>query len=610
MRRLLLAAAAAAAATALAVAPAAADAAKCSKPVKLKVRQSGLGQVTVSWTATKAQRRARARFRVLRGRTVVGQTGGRRMVVRIKPGRRVTVRVGVVGRRGAKPRCFAARKATAAVPNELPAPKHLSLTVEGPTSARLSWEPVPGASTYRVERDGKAVRHQRATSAVVSLPAGRSARFGVRAVNAKGALGRASDTVDFEAGMRAPGAVPGLRAVTVTTRAVELKWSPATEGTSPIRSYRLTRNGVVLRHVPDTSAVVENLVSGRTYDLGVAAVDARGTTGPVANLRVSTVPPEPSRGRSHVYLLASTDDSFHAFQRVYRHVGVVYPTYFDCSHNDPSAMVGKDDPLITQWALDRKVKVLPRFNCQRTSTVRQILTDPATRERILSQLVELADRHGYDGINLDLETGQPQDRDPLSSFTAELASRLHGAGKQLSIAVSPKFKDEPNHPRSTFFDYASLSQSADWVFVMSWGLHWSTSAPGPLADTAWLTKVYDYAATFPNKHKFIMGLNFYGFDWQNGGGLQNPATPLPYDEIQALIARVGATPAYDAASGEWSFTYIDAAGNWHEVWYADGPGTAARLKIASDRGLGGVGFWRTGHEDPRVWSAPLLAPAP
>jgi spore germination protein YaaH len=177
------------------------------------------------------------------------------------------------------------------------------------------------------------------------------------------------------------------------------------------------------------------------------------------------------------------------------------------------------------------------------------------------------------------------------------------------MAVSPKSSDDTTHPRSGIFDYPALVASVDWMFVMNWGKHWSTSVPGPIADLPWATANADYVASMPQKRKWILGAPMYGFDWPGNGGAGEEATPLEYADVQALIARVGAIPRWDAAAAEWTFTYrSDADGKTHTVWYVDSRSLGARFALARDRGLGGVGVWRLGTEDGSIWSQPLVAP--
>ena len=213
----------------------------------------------------------------------------------------------------------------------------------------------------------------------------------------------------------------------------------------------------------------------------------------------------------------------------------------------------------------------------------------------------------WDGINVDFEAGAAADRNLLTTFITELAAQLHAAGKTLSMEVSAKVKDIPNHPRSTFFDYDALAQQADTLFVMCWGIHWRTSGPGAIDDMTWASQVATYVSQQPTPQKYVLGFGMYGFDWPNGGGANNPATPLKYNEVQTLMSQVGATPQWDPVAVAPYFSYTDTSGVHHDVWYTDAQSIGARIAMAHSLGIG-IGFWRLGDEDQAIWSDPLLQP--
>ena len=54
------------------------------------------------------------------------------------------------------------------------------------------------------------------------------------------------------------------------------------------------------------------------------------------------------------------------------------------------------------------------------------------------------------------------------------------------------------------------------------------------------------------------------------------------------------------------FIYIKP-GVPHEVWYPDAATISRRVQLARERGLG-IGFWRLGREDQRIWDDPQIAP--
>jgi spore germination protein YaaH len=247
-------------------------------------------------------------------------------------------------------------------------------------------------------------------------------------------------------------------------------------------------------------------------------------------------------------------------------------------------------------------------NCQRTSVVHKILTDAPTRAQWLDALMARVDDNGYDGISIDFEAGAASDRGALSTFIEELAGRLHAEGKLLTIAVSPKAKETFTHPRSGIFDYPRLSQSADWVFVMTWGLHWATSAPGAQDDMTWTQQIAAYVATMQLHHKFIYGTNLYAMDWPAGGGGSHPATAYEYDDIVPRFPSLGANVQLDTTSDAYHATYVDQSSVPHDVWFPDAGTIGNRIRLAAQDGLGGVGFWHLGREDQRLWDDPLLAP--
>jgi spore germination protein YaaH len=325
---------------------------------------------------------------------------------------------------------------------------------------------------------------------------------------------------------------------------------------------------------------------------------------PSKPLTVTTNPPAPTRGTMHAFLLASTGRSFEDFRAHYQQIGAVHPTYFHCNRST-AAIEGKDDPLITEFALVRQVEVYARFDCQSAATLHRILTEPALRQTWLDAMTNAAVQYRYTGINLDWETGRPEDRGRNSAFVADLAARLHAAGKKLAVDVSAKFKDDPEHPRSGIYDYRAIAASADHVFVMAWGIHWATSAPGPTADWPWVQKVVSYVNTLPLRARYIMGAPLYVMDWPNGGGPSNPATAYEWSTAVDIARQHGVTPVYDPVAHEMHYSYTDA-GVPHEAWGMNAATVTQRMRLYRANGYQ-IGVWRLGEEDQALWSDPIVS---
>ena len=578
-----------------------ASAASCRRPAGLKVTRAGAGQVVLRWRAPR-----RGPFRVLRGTRVVGQTKHRSMTVNVRAGRRVRLGVGIVGPRGRRPRCFARIWAHSSAGGPAgqapPAPTGLRIDRVADGVATVAWESVTGARRYRVLRDEATVGETSGHRYAVRVAAGRTASVAVASVSARGAVGRPSAPIAVRTDRRAPGAPSALRVDELSAFGAVLTWQGGAAGSAPLRGFRVTRNGHVIRQVPQTSLRLTGLLPSTHYVLTVSAVDTQGLPSAPATVQVDTPPPDPATGTMQAFLLASTSASFADFRDHYQRIGTLYPTYFDCDKTSPSRILGKDDPQVTAFAHARNVAVLPRYNCQNLAALRQVMGDPATSRAVISGLVGLVQANGYEGINLDIESGAPSDRAALSAFTATLADALHAVGARLTIDVSPKFKDVPNHPRSTFFDYAALARAADQIIVMAWGQHWTTSAPGPLVSLTWLRQVAAYVRTVPNADRFVIATASYGFDWPAGGGPSHPATARGSSDLLQLLAATGAQPVRDPESQEMHFTYTDASGTGHEVWYRDAASITAGRDVALGQGLG-FALWRMGQEDEAVWNS-------
>jgi spore germination protein YaaH len=568
-------------------------------------RKRGLRYGRLTWEA----RPNRPSYRVFRNGVVIGQTKRRSMPVRVKAGRRYAFAVRGVRSSGVMANCVGILRQRvvwyAPARTRKPVVRKLEETI-----VRLRWRrarrgdgPVAG---YRLYRDGRVHRQVRRRSARMRLPTGGTYKVEIAAADTRGRVGHRSRAVYVRTGHRPPGPPVSLAVAGVADTQVTLSWGASSGGSARIAGYRVYRNGVTVRQVGGLSTVVDNLAPVTDYSFTVAAVDTRGYVGPAAApAQVRTAPPPPTDGRLHAFLLASTDQSFAALQRSYRQIGTLYPTYYNCVRNK-GTITGTDDPLVTGWAKLRQLPVMPRFNCQHADTLHLILTNPVAREASMNALMALVRQYGYDGINLDFESGYESDQHAYVIYARILGRRLRAEGKKLSLEVSAKWPGFSTS-RNRFYDYEGLGAAADYVFVMNWGYHWTTSGPGSPDDLPYVKKAADYAASMPTKRRFVLGSPLYGMDWPAGGGAAHPATALHHSEAAALMARYGARPRLDPTAYSWHFKYTDAAGVGHDVWFNDRQTIAARMQVAKDRGLG-FGVWRLGQEDPGVWDLPLTAP--
>jgi spore germination protein YaaH len=311
----------------------------------------------------------------------------------------------------------------------------------------------------------------------------------------------------------------------------------------------------------------------------------------------------PEGGKAHpnspplllqAFLLTSAPDSFVDLQAHVGAIGVVYPTYFECS---PSGEVaGATDAEVDAYAAAHELVEMPRFSCQDGALVHRILTRPALRARVFARLVGLADAPSYAGIDLDLENDGARDRGALTAFVAALAARLHAEGRKLAVDVVGVMREAVPRPAAGFYDDRALAAAADTVFVMAWGPHWEGSGPGPIAPLSFVRGVARYVASLPHARRFVLGVPMYGLDWAGHAR----ATALQYAGALALAQSAGVAPVWDSSVDEVTFAYV-RGGVSHSVWYMDARAIRARIAIARRDGLA-AGVWRLGEEDQSLWA--------
>lgn len=490
-------------------------------------------------------------------------------------------------------------------------PVGLKAQTVGEESAVVEWEASTSgeAAGYRVLRDGATVGQTSGLSMTLEhLAPGTGYTITVVAVDAQGAMSAPSAPLELETATPAPPSAPsGLQASEVGEESAVVRWEASTAASGEVVGYRVFRDGTSLGQTPGLEMTLEHLAPETDYTITVVAVDSHGTISePSAPLELQTQPPPQSHGSVQAALLDSTDVSFDDLQAHYQQIGVLYPTYFECGSD--GAVTGENNPLVTGWAQERGVAVMPRLNCQNPLQEEQVLNYPATYgHAMIESLAELCATYHYEGIQIDFEGAPPAERNGFTAFIAALAAKLHEQGEKLSTIVTAKTENVTTG-RAAMYNDAALAEASDYVFVLDWGLHWTTSAPGGIDELPWFKRVAEYAAQVGKSTgtlgKFVLGMPMYGIDWANDGGPSNPGATLEYGEIIALANEFGATPEWAEPADDPHFSYTED-GVPHSVWYTDKQSIEPRVALAQSLGLG-VGLWHLGNEDQTIWEIPGL----
>jgi hypothetical protein len=247
--------------------------------------------------------------------------------------------------------------------------------------------------------------------------------------------------------------------------------------------------------------------------------------------------------------------------------------------------------------------------------VHALLSSATARQSAIENLVDAMQSGGGDGIDIDFEGLEVQDRDEMVTFVQDLRAEMEAAqpGSHLSLAT-------PVVDWSGAWDYDVLAESSDALFIMGYAFHGSWGDPGPQApldgSSTWGTRslrwsVQDYLewGGVENADRFILGLPLYGYGWESVDGSVpgdvrdgGDAWAVFWAEAHEVADEHGRL--WDEDSTSPYVLWQDGEG-WNQLWYDDVQSITAKVQMASDEGIGGFGFWALEYDegDPELWDS-------
>lgn len=227
------------------------------------------------------------------------------------------------------------------------------------------------------------------------------------------------------------------------------------------------------------------------------------------------------------------------------------------------------------------------------------------KAQVTANMIDLVQKGGWEGINVDFEGLYPADRAAFSRFIHDLAAALHEKGRKLAISVPAKSADDAGDDWSWPFDYAALGADADLIQLMTYDQHGPWSDPGPVAGFDWMEDCVQYAVSVIEPAKLLIGLPAYGYDWNLTDPDQN--SDFAWKQVPEILARTGAAPVWDERSKSAHIAYTNSIGTTdgasHVAWYENPAGVAAKTALVIKYNLAGLSMWVLGDEDLAFWQA-------
>jgi spore germination protein YaaH len=231
--------------------------------------------------------------------------------------------------------------------------------------------------------------------------------------------------------------------------------------------------------------------------------------------------------------------------------------------------------MVTSWHGDR---FHPR-------TIRVLAAKPQLLTTTARAIADHAASMKYSGLVLDFEALEPADLQSQIAVIRAIAEAARSRGvSQIALAIPAADSAYPVKP---------LLAVVDYVIVMLYDQHWTTSEPGPISDPAWVKGALAQRVAEGGADRVVAAFPTYTYRWRRG----QPTEILGYREAVALARRESVPLERDAASG----TMRAKRGTW-DMWVTDAALIQRLVRDSKATGVHRFAFWRLGQEDPALWT--------
>ena len=294
------------------------------------------------------------------------------------------------------------------------------------------------------------------------------------------------------------------------------------------------------------------------------------------------------------------DNSFTSLKQNISRLDKLMPEWLHLKAADGSILI--DDEIKQKRAIDfiqqnrPELPIIPLINNYDDSTqswngakLTQMLANPKARHNLIAKLLVYVRSNNFAGISIDFENIPANNQAMLTTFMQEIYTQFHPLGLEVSESVP---LDDPG------FNYRALANFNDYMILMAYDEHDSTSESGPIASQSWYAeKLQRRFAELP-ANKYVIAIGNYGYDWEENS---SSGKELSFQEALQTAKDSEGKIALDSASLNPTFDYYDEKDKLHHVWFLDAI-TAFNELIQGQRDLArGFALWRMGGEDPSIW---------
>lgn len=237
-----------------------------------------------------------------------------------------------------------------------------------------------------------------------------------------------------------------------------------------------------------------------------------------------------------------------------------------------------------------------------------LVTDMYARENLINNVVALALKYRFEGINLDFENMKMKDKDEFSQFVREFSATLRRNNLVPSVDVNVP---DGSENWSLCYDHKPISDACDYMMLMAYDQFGRTKA-GPVASLKWvennIIKVIEREKV--DNKKLVLCVPFYS-------KYRKDKITMSGDE--EILKGISTSTLYMKTIKEYlknpkfknSVTWDEELGQYYveyrnsnileRIWAEEENALKEKVKLVNKYNLAGVASWRWGFETPESW---------
>ena len=278
------------------------------------------------------------------------------------------------------------------------------------------------------------------------------------------------------------------------------------------------------------------------------------------------------------------------------YINTISPTWFALSDDEGTvASIASESYVSTCHEKGLKVWGLVDNMTYDVSTY-TVMSDPAKRSKVISQLLSYASQYNLDGINVDFEM-LTQDAGPgFVQFVRELCLEAHKVGLVISVDnyVPKDYSQHYNRYEQGVF--------ADYVIIMGYDEHTSgSSEAGSVASIDYVLNGIEKTLEEVPANEVINAVPFYTRYWTvtDEGAILDMQT-IPMSTAEQTISSAGVEKKWDDSTGQ-NYAQWTTGEGIKKIWMEDADSIRSKMEVMTTNNVGGVAVWQLAYSTQSAW---------